>query len=355
MRKKFTAFFAVATLLLVIAGGLFSCGDYTVMDFTAFNTQVYIAVKGNLSAEKKSAVKELFSQAENSLSLNNDGDVAAFNSALSGEKIPFSGEVFKVAEKSKELYDFTDGLFNPAVLPLLRLWKLSSDTFDSKIITFTPPTEESVSSLIPLADFSKITFDNGTAEKREDDLCVDFGGIVKGYVVDKVKDILYNAGITEGYISVGGSSIFVFSTEEDLSVKHPRKTGEYVFTVDKSLIKDSPLSTSGDYMRYYTDKDGKRYSHIINGFTGLPADTGIISATVIAGERAESSLRSACATDAISTALMLMEKESATEFIRSRLQGFYVFIVFEKDGVKEVLSNTENLKITDADYAFSLI
>ena len=355
MIQKYLRLFVAAIFSFALFGGLFACDLYSVMDFTCFNTDVYIAVKGNLNSETDNNIRSVFSDLENLLSLNKNGDVQSFNSSNANETTVFNNDAYNVAVKAKELYSFTDGLFNPAVLPLLRLWKLSSDTFDANLITINPPSAEEIAAILPLCDFSKITFLNGALKKTESGICLDFGGIAKGYAVDMAKDILSEAGLKDGYISVGGSSLYAFSTEEDLSVKHPRKTGEYIFTVDKNLIKNSPLSTSGDYMRYYTDISGKRYPHIINGFTGYPADTGIISATVIAGENAESSLRSACATDAISTALMLMEKEKAESFIKEKLNGFYVFLVYEQGGEKGIISNTDKINITDAEYGLTLI
>lgn len=355
MVKKYLNFVIAVVFSFSLFCGLFACDTYSVLDFTCFNTEVYIAVKGKISAETENSVKDDLKSLENSLSVKGDGEISAFNSSAAGTVLPLSENAYSIALKSKELYGFTDGLFNPAVLPLLRLWKLSSDTFDNNLITITPPSGENISDVLPLCDFNKITVESGAITKSDNDACVDFGGITKGYAADTAKNILSAAGVKKGYISVGGSSIFVFETEEDLSVKHPRKSGEYIFTVDKILIKNSPLSTSGDYIKFYTDINGKRYSHIVNGFTGYPADTGIISATVIAGESAEDSIRSAYATDAISTALMLMDKEKAVSFIKEKLNGFYVFIVYEKDGVKQIISNSEKIKIIDSDYSLSLI
>ena len=355
MKRKIIRSLVSAILSLAFLCGLVACGDHSVMDFTCFNTEVYIAVKGKLSADTENEIRSVFNELENSLSLNKDGVLSAFNDGSAATPTEIPDAVSNVIFNAKTLYDFTDGLFNPAVLPLLKLWRLSSDTFDPKIIIIDPPAANEIEDLLPLCDFSKVRSENGTLVKDEDGIEIDLGGIAKGYAVDKAKDVLINAGFTDGYISVGGSSIYVLNVEEDLSVRHPRKSGEFIFTVDREIIENSPLSTSGDYIRYYTDTNGKRYAHIINGFTGYPADTGIISATVIAGNNAAENLRSACATDTLSTALMLMNKESATEFIKSRLKGFSVFIVYQKDGEKEIITNTEKLNVIDEDYALKII
>lgn len=350
--KKFTAFICLL-ITVIFTFNIFGCGNYASLDFICFNTQVYISVNNILTSSDENELKTTLKDFENSFSVSKNGDVASLNFAKANEKIYFGADSFALINYAKELYSFTNGYFNPAVLPISRLWKLSSDTFDNKIIKYTPPSSEAIQAVLSSADFSKVNISGDGVYKTDSSIAIDLGGIAKGYATDYIKTFLSDRGVKEGYISVGGSSLYIFSVKEDLGIKHPRIHGSQILKVANSIINDSYISTSGDYIRYYMGNDGKRYSHIINGFTGYPAATGLSSVTVIAGKNAPENLRSAAATDALSTALMLMDTDSAIDFINNKLAGIYVFIVNTDE--KKIFSNTQLLTILDDKYSLSII
>lgn len=108
-----------------------------------------------------------------------------------------------------------------------------------------------------------------------------------------------------------GGNVTVIGAKEDgspwrVAVKDPRDTGSYLCVL---ALTDVTLSTSGGYERYF-EEDGVRYHHIIDPETGYPADSGLLSVTVVSADH--------LLADALSTALFVAGPEEALDFWRSR-------------------------------------
>ena len=69
-------------------------------------------------------------------------------------------------------------------------------------------------------------------------------------------------------------------------------------------MKDLGVATSGDYRNYF-ERDGVRYSHILDGRTGRPVTHNTASATVIA--------ENAMMADAWSTAMLVLGRDRGLE------------------------------------------
>jgi thiamine biosynthesis lipoprotein len=148
---------------------------------------------------------------------------------------------------------------------------------------------------------------------------IDFGGIAKGYAVDRAKDILISRGIKNSLINLGGN-IFALGNAPGkknwrIGVHDPRNKGKLLHSFE---LTNRAISTSGNYERFFEIR-GKRYSHIINPITGIPCQ-GIISVTVVADSAEEA--------DALSTAIFVMGEEKGLNLAKS-IKGIKVLILKE--------------------------
>ena len=92
-------------------------------------------------------------------------------------------------------------------------------------------------------------------------------------------------------------------------------------------MNNKALATSGNYKKFYIE-DGKKYTHIINPFTGYPAKNNLLSATVIADD---------CMTaDAYATAFMVMGLEQSKEFLAKHTKlNLEVFFIYDDKGISK--------------------
>jgi thiamine biosynthesis lipoprotein len=134
------------------------------------------------------------------------------------------------------------------------------------------------------------------------DLYVDLSSIAQGYTVDRVAERLENLGIANYLVEIGGElrgkGLNQLGGHWRIGIERPTPGDRSVYTIIK--IADVGVSTSGDYRDYF-ERDGQRYSHIIDPQTGRPVSHRLASVTVVS----ENTMRA----DALSTALMVLGPE----------------------------------------------
>jgi thiamine biosynthesis lipoprotein len=89
-------------------------------------------------------------------------------------------------------------------------------------------------------------------------LCLDLGGIAKGFAVDKAVESLMADGIKSGCVNAGGD-LRVFGTARSIQIRNPIAPKELV---DIGLLQNGAIATSG---LYFANRD-QQQSHIINPF-----------------------------------------------------------------------------------------
>ncbi len=243
-----------------------------------------------------------------------NSEVSKINRLAGLEKVMASEEVFKLTERSVYYSSISDGAFDITVAPLMEIWGFVRK---HKVI----PDKDAVENALKSVGYKNIALDPEELSIRflNKGVKVDFGGIAKGYAVDRAKDVLVSKGIKNGLVNLGGN-IFALGNAPGnkvwkIGVHDSRNKGKLLRSFE---LRDNAISTSGNYERFFAI-GGKRYSHIINPVTGEPCQ-GIISVTVIADSAEEA--------DALSTAIFVMGEEKGINLAKS-IKGIKVLILKE--------------------------
>ncbi len=229
-----------------------------------------------------------------------------------------NSDFHKILQIGAKVYEESEGLFDLTIGPLTDIWDI-----DNEIV----PDQAAIDEAKKLVGFDKISFNNSNLIKPSD-VKLNFGGIAKGFIIDKMTEFLEQKGIISGIINVGGD-ISLFGQEKPLRVgiQHPRKERNEIIEVIS--MKNGAVVTSGDYERFFI-KDGKRYHHIVDPVSGYPAAQNL-SVTVIASN--------ATIADAYSTAFFLMEPAKALELAEQIDELETIIFYQEADSIKNMSSS----------------
>ena len=265
--------------------------------------------------------------------------------AQKGIKTKLDSDMTSWVEDSLELAKRSNGAFDPTIGRLTRLWNIEGD--NPKV-----PSKQKIKNTLEDTGYTKIHLEkvesqntantkknvdkdikDNTAKNKEtsedtsqntntnesvssiyigDKCTLDLGAVGKGIACDVVQDYLKKQKEVSGAVIAVGGSILLYGSKADgsdwnVAVQNPRgQDGEAMGVL--SLSGTTNVSTSGDYEKYFM-QDGKRYHHILDPSTGYPADSGLISVTIVS----DSGLLS----DGLSTACFVLGKEKGQKLLET--------------------------------------
>ena len=169
---------------------------------------------------------------------------------------------------------------------------------------------------------------------------IDLGGIAKGYTSSRVMEIFKEYGVEHGLVSLGGN-VQALGGKQDgnpwrVAIQNPESELDYLGVLE---IADKCVITSGGYERFF-EQDGVRYHHIIDPRTGSPADSGIISSTIISSDGALA--------DGLSTSLFIMGLEEAEKYWRANADKFD-FVLEDRSGKLYISEGAAKMITTEMD------
>jgi len=234
-----------------------------------------------VSADRKLADKaadEVFDEVkrlDKMLSLHNrDSELSALNAKAGSGPVKVSPDIINVLKVAVKVSELTKGGFDVSIGPVVKLWGFAGGAEHI-------PSDAEIKAAHELVGYKRISFDEKRSEVTlaKKGMVLDFGGIGKGYAVDRAASILKKYGIKNVMFSAGGQILIMGHSPKGgswkVGVRHPRGDGMLTAVEDTERC----IATSGDYEHYFVKKN-KLYHHIFDPQSSKPASDAV-SCTVL--------------------------------------------------------------------------
>ena len=243
----------------------------------------------------------------------------------------------KVFEASQQIWQESEGLFDPTVGVLVNAWGFGKQ----KISEADLPTDKKIDSLRKYVGFDKVALtEKNLIKKRYTEILFDFNAIAQGYTSDVVANYLSARGIKKYIVEIAGEMYLKGkNTVEDKSwtigVENPLKPLDDRDLVATIQFTNQGLATSGNYRKVWTDSNGRKYVHSINPLTGRATQSDVLSATVVAP--------STMLADVDATMFMVMGLAKSKAFLEKH-PDLAVLLVYSDDKHQEATYKTKSFE-----------
>ena len=273
---KYTKLLLLSLLLLLLS----ACATQDSSasgDVFAMNAYMRVTVYG---AKASSAVEQALltlSRLDTALSATDENsEIYAYNH---GDTAALSPATQALVDAGLALGVRTGGALDITIYPLVQAWGFTADV--NRV-----PSQDEIDALLAVPSTQ-----------------LDLGALGKGYAGDVLAAQLRAADVSSALLTLSGNIHCVGAKPDgsawNIAIQDPNHSTAYLGAL---AVVNQAVVTSGGYERYF-ELDGKTYHHIIDPATGYPADSGLLSVTIIAD--------SGTLADGLSTALFVMGLEGA--------------------------------------------
>lgn len=305
-----------------ISRSLFCFNTYVEITFYDWNDDTDTEAVINQCIEMCKSYEKMFSKTITT------SEISQINSN-SGDTVTVSETTASLINDCIEYSILTNGAFDITIAPIVDLWNITGT--NPKV-----PSKKEIDNCLQYVGYKNINVNNNQVSLKENTK-IDLGGIVKGFVADKIKEYITKSGVTSAIIDLGGNILTVGSNNDEsfkIGVKKPfTESGEIIATID---VIDKSVVTSGIYERYF--KDGaKIYHHIFDTQNGYPVDNDLYSVTIISDNSEDG--------DALSTSLLSLGLEKSIDLLNSLdkdIEAIFVTNEYEVIVTKGLSIDTDN-------------
>ena len=304
--KRIISLLAVMALLLCGCAGLGKPEQkqYTATFLTLFDTVTTIvghAASQEAFTEQTQKIHDQLQVYHQLFDIYNDyegvNNLKTVNDQAGIAPVKVDKAIIDLLTDCRDFYELTSGRVNVAMGSILSLWHVARNRGISDPANAELPNSEELEQAAEHIRFEEILIDEAasTVYIPDGEMSLDVGAIAKGWATQRVAENA-PAGML---ISVGGNVCATGPKQGEhpwvIGIQNP-DGGEYLHTI---YVESGCVVTSGDYQRTYT-VDGKKYHHIIDPDTRMPAAYWR-SVTIVCQDSALA--------DALSTALFLLPLE----------------------------------------------
>jgi FAD:protein FMN transferase len=225
-----------------------------------------------------------------------DSEVSRLAAHASTEPFAVSADTAAVLELARKVSDLTGGALDVTVAPLVEAWGFGPGPRPPEA-----PGAEVIAALRARVGYRQLTIDPArrTVTKARPDVSCDVAALAGGWAADRVAAALAALGHGDVLVDVAGEVTGRGRRPDGgpwrVAIEWPDGSRERAPVV---VLEDAAVATSGDYRKAWTDREGRRRSHVIDPRTGEPIAHGLASATVVDGDGARA--------DALATALLVL-------------------------------------------------
>ncbi len=318
-------------LAVLVATAFWGCGRrpaYVSVDGVMLGTTLHVVadVRDVSPQELYAAVMELDREAKASMSIY---DGTSLLSRLNrNETDSVDRHIAFNLRLADSIGSLSDGRYDVTVKPLVEAWG-----FAGKERTEHP----NVDSILEFVGREKVRVEAGRLVKDDPRVQLDFNSIAKGYTVDLLAALVEKYGAENYIVDIGGEVCCRGVNRQGnpwrIGIETPfdgnMSNGEYL--QKRVWLHDGGLATSGNYRRFYFDKEGNKVAHTIDPRTGRSAVSRLLSVTVVAPTCAEA--------DALGTMFLAMGADDALA-AAAAMPGVKVYFILAdgSDGYEEYVS-----------------
>ena len=296
--------------------------------FFAMDTVMSITAYGDTDAQSVQDARTEIQRLEKLLSRTDaDSQVSQINlHAGDGTWVSIDADLAGLLARAQSITELLPGSFDITIAPVMDAWGFTKE--EQHV-----PTQQALDTAMALVDSQLLCVDTDTSSARLEasGMEIDLGAIAKGFAAGQAQQAICAAGTESAMLDLGGNVTVIGSKPDGsawrVAVKDPQDTSNYLCVL---TLEDVTASTSGGYERYF-DENGVRYHHIIDPKTGYPADSGLLSVTVVSADPVLA--------DALSTALFIEGTDAALDFWRSR--DDFELVLCQSDGTVLVTEGLE--------------